>query len=189
MRSMGRLLTWRQRGASALAVVVVALLVVLVGDAVWSESPPWLRGSLDSILITGSLLLLFVATAVWWNLFRTARETCGLGYALGHVALSMVLTPVLYTGVLFVPLMVESDVRKGVARWRSQRHETWWEKAVSVLSGIVAVYFGGAMGILAGITLGLAALASTLVVAPLLCLWVLIRLGRFSFSKEGTGPG
>jgi len=71
-----------------------------------------------------------VSLIVWYHLFLCSRDGGGYGYAIGHLALSVLLTPLLYIGVLLVPLLVESDLAKGVADWRSLRETTWLERVV-----------------------------------------------------------
>jgi hypothetical protein len=61
-------------------------------------------------LVAGTLLL--AACSAWYFMFRAAFAQVGRGYAVRHLILAIVLTPLLLAGVFAIPLLVRSDLAK-----------------------------------------------------------------------------
>lgn len=103
--------------------------------ALFSLLPAFLPAATASWVIPAALgaqvLFLGLAVAAWRALYLFAREAAGQRYALGQLALSIVVTPVI--GLFAIPLLVDSDVRKGFARWRRATQQPLWLVAVSTL--------------------------------------------------------
>ncbi len=111
-----RMFTWHAR-----LVVVAVSTAFLFGSAELCSGFVETRLGLAVEAVIGCLLIPAAllasgcfALATWWFLYRFARAAAGRRYALGQLLLSVV-SPL---GVLFFPLLVDSDVAKGVAHWR-----------------------------------------------------------------------
>lgn len=50
--------------------------------------------------------------ATWYYVFRVGFREKGAGYAVGHLVLCIVLTPMLLIGTMLVPLMVRCDIER-----------------------------------------------------------------------------
>ncbi|MCP3918007.1 MAG: hypothetical protein GY711_20865 [bacterium] len=115
--NLDEMLRWRSRCSSLLAITIV------VGGAVS------LLPGLHPRLFNGGLWFLFalvpllaVATLVTvYYLARVSLTHGGSSYAIQHVGLALVLLPIGLIGALIVPLLVRSDVEKGIAEWRRSR--------------------------------------------------------------------
>jgi hypothetical protein len=61
-------------------------------------------------------LALFVVLAgsagVWYCMFRVGLNVAGPAYAIGHMLLCMVLTPVCLVGIVLIPLQVCNDIER-----------------------------------------------------------------------------
>ena len=69
-------------------------------------------------VLIASLVVFSVASMLsWFYMFRIVRTLHGVGYALAHVAISVLLTPVFLFGLILVPLLVQGDAERlaGVA--------------------------------------------------------------------------
>ena len=103
-----------------------------LGAVGWCHARLDLSEALTSTLPAAYALLAVVLTVAavltWINLYRAARAAGGAAYAREHLLLSMALTPVLYVGVLVLPLVLEGDIEKGVARLRNARAARWWQR-------------------------------------------------------------
>lgn len=87
--------------------------------AVWS-----LRSAVPASVLHGvsscAALLVFLSSLVfaastlgcWSFLFMTGQRHAGVNYALGHLLLSILLTPILLVGIVVVPLQVRGDVER-----------------------------------------------------------------------------
>ena len=102
-----RMLSWRATSMK------VFMLVAFLG-IVWTNTSGTVSG-LGPILQVSLALLALLTLFVWYELFRCSLVLGGAGYAVAHLGLAIALTPLFYLGVIVVPLLVESDVTKGVA--------------------------------------------------------------------------
>ncbi len=93
----------RRMMASVRTVGAVLLAAISVGAA---QMYPWLA----ALALAAVLVAALVST--WYYLFRVGLRHAGLGYALGHLVLSVVLTPLLFLGVVIIPALVRSDLAK-----------------------------------------------------------------------------
>jgi hypothetical protein len=152
------------RRSRSLALDVVGLLA-----AAWLAAlvlPP-LRRAIPTELVGPALfasqtIALLLAIPVWWHQHALARAHGGGWYAWSQTILAIALTPVAYVGVWALPLLVESDIRKGVAQWRrdtaqSLRERVVWSSsyglALLVPTLLLSSAWGVALGLLAVLAL------------------------------------
>ncbi len=57
-------------------------------------------------------ILVVAISLVWCFIFLAARREAGAGYAWRHLLLTVLLTPVFLIGVLAVPALVKSELKK-----------------------------------------------------------------------------
>ncbi len=62
------------------------------------------------LALTGGFVIATIAT--WFYIFRISRSLHGTGYAVGHLAISVVLTPVFLTGLILMPLLIRGDAER-----------------------------------------------------------------------------
>ncbi|HEX6884358.1 MAG TPA: hypothetical protein VF530_13345 [Planctomycetota bacterium] len=124
-----RMLRGRARALDALmGMLVLGLGVPLLGS--WIVLPLWVGSALPWALLVLAGLGLVSAVVTWSALYRLARATGGARYALSQTLLSVALPIV---GLIAIPLLVDSDVQKGVAAWRARTREPLWFTAWSTL--------------------------------------------------------
>ena len=109
------------------------------------------------MLATLAQLILLAGVPVWRALYRYARAGGGERYARGQLLLALLLSPVLFVGVWAMPLLVASDVDKGVAQWRSETGGRPWFAALDTVVvfallglGLLLVRFLGLPGLFLG---------------------------------------
>lgn len=87
------------------AIVALLVLIGMLFLGVWSL--------LIYLVVVAFLCVQILLT--WVFVFRAGNCEAGAGYAWRHLILSIVLTPLLFVGIVFVPLLVKSDLEK----WRN----------------------------------------------------------------------
>ena len=67
----------------------------------------------QSVALILLLCVFLISTlATWYYIFRITRSLHSTGYALGHAALAIALTPIFLLGVILVPLLVRGDAER-----------------------------------------------------------------------------
>ena len=62
------------------------------------------------LALTGAFVIATFAT--WFYVYRISQALHGTGYAIGHLAISVVLTPVFLIGLILMPLLVRGDAER-----------------------------------------------------------------------------
>ncbi|HED66310.1 MAG TPA: hypothetical protein ENJ09_12245 [Planctomycetes bacterium] len=143
----------------------------------------------DLFLFLAAILAigLVLASALTWNsLFRFARHYGGPWYAWCHLTLAVVLTPLLLIGVLLVPMLVASDVRRGFPGWRCATALSWKQRLVRTAEalGLAGALFYVALHVDRTVGAGL------LLAIPAICIVVVratfrARVGEPAYSSPG----
>jgi hypothetical protein len=156
-RSRTRMFWWRAQFIRfGLPVFLTWVLLPLFLDV-----PVWVTTGLG---ILAALLCLTLGGAVLCSLFLFAREVGGTRYATGQLSLAVWLFFVAFFGVIFMPLLVDSDAAKHVAAWRRATARPAWFVALDTV--VVLLLLGLAVGLTA--VLGLPGLMLGTLLVPLL---------------------
>ena len=52
----------------------------------------------------------------WYFLFRSAHRNAGTAHAIGHLLLSVILTPIVLLGVILIPILIRGDANRIAAK-------------------------------------------------------------------------
>jgi hypothetical protein len=83
--------------------------------AIWEQ----ITVSASAAIYLLAMIAIFAGSpVVWYYICRVGLHEGGPKYAIGHLLLCMALTPVLLTGILFIPILVYWDIE----RWGESAH-------------------------------------------------------------------
>lgn len=66
----------------------------------------------DYVFAIAATVFCLASIVCWYYMFRAVTRIHGPVYALGHVTVSVILTPVALTGIILIPLLVRGDAKR-----------------------------------------------------------------------------
>ena len=66
----------------------------------------------DYMFAIAATVFCLASIVCWYYMFRAVTRIHGPVYAVGHVMISVVLTPVVLTGIILIPLLVRGDAKR-----------------------------------------------------------------------------
>ncbi len=146
---------WRRKLARAhgtFTTLVLPIGIVLLFVGLWTGRPAISLAAQAGMMICGFQILR--------ALYGLAREGGGPRYARAQLLLAVLLTPIAFLGLWAMPILVLSDVDKGVARLREQTMPAAWFVVLDTLVVLLVLGLGVALvGALGLVGLLLAAVA------------------------------
>ena len=66
----------------------------------------------DYMFAIAATVFCLASIVCWYYMFRAVTRIHGPVYAVGHVMISVILTPVVLTGIILIPLLVRGDAER-----------------------------------------------------------------------------
>ena len=98
--AVGRLFSARK--CALVLAVALTLLSMIAGRSAFAAY---------TVLVLVIVFVTFILLT-WLYIYRITQSLHGTGYALGHLAISVMLTPIFLLGIILVPLLVRGDVQR-----------------------------------------------------------------------------
>ena len=88
------------------SLAVIFVLVILGADSLLAQIIIW--GATTAFVIS--------VLACWYFVFRAGQRNGGVGYAMGHLFVTVILTPIVLLGVILMPLLIRGDAERMAAK-------------------------------------------------------------------------